>query len=516
MTGDNPIAVRAPRRRSPASASAAPAATSAASAAAAAAAAGGGAPDAPPPGAPTFHAVSPLSTCPHLRTSVKVLPTGAPPSGASCAECGARGEVWACLSCGHAGCGRHGCGRATAHAAESGHALALGWADLSVWCYKCDAYLNTLTIGALQRAREAATAVRFPPTAEAAAAAAAAPPPLSKADETLLRATADTAEYFQTASAARAAARELASLFAASGHSVVFTGAGISTSAGMPDYRGTAGIDVIAELGEAVQPSAKAAKRAKGGKGSAADDPAIAASREYLDLSPTRAHRVLVALHTARKLHYVITQNCDGLHVRSGIPRSDVAEVHGSVFVEYCDTCSVEYVRPYCVDLFSTSCENEPWYVACGACGFNHFTGRLCEAKGCKGKLRDTIINFSDNLHDKVCGGILRAEEECRKADLVLCLGSSLTVTPASELPQLTRARKGNIAIVNLQATAHDGRAAIRVYYPLDEFMARLEEEMLPVVGGGSAISSGSGSSSSGGGGGGGAARLGSGGRSAC
>lgn len=68
-------------------------------------------------------------------------------------------------------------------------------------------------------------------------------------------------------------------------------------------------------------------------------------------------------------LQYVITQNCDGLHVRSGLPRSAVAEVHGSVFVEFCEACRTEYVRPYCVDLFSTDARNEPWHVKCETCG---------------------------------------------------------------------------------------------------------------------------------------------------
>ena len=78
--------------------------------------------------APALHAVSPLTSCPHLRNHVRVLPAGPSPSGAACSGCcGVHGEVWSCLSCGHAGCGRHGCGHATAHAASSEHPVARAW-----------------------------------------------------------------------------------------------------------------------------------------------------------------------------------------------------------------------------------------------------------------------------------------------------------------------------------------------------------------------------------------------------
>ena len=73
--------------------------------------------------------------------------------------------------------------------------------------------------------------------------------------------------------------------------------------------------------------------------------------------------------------------------------------------------------------MFSTDCRKEPWFRRCAACGHGHFTGRLCEAAGCGGRLRDTIINFGDDLHDWVLGGYPAAEAGCRKADLILALG---------------------------------------------------------------------------------------------
>ena len=197
-------------------------------------------------------------------------------------------------------------------------------------------------------------------------------------------------------------------------------------------------------------------------------------------LRPTRAHRLLASLHASGRLHYLVSQNCDGLHLRSGFPARALTEVHGNVFREYCERCSREYVRPFAVDAASTSVAagQAAWYERCRRCGWNHYTGRLCEAGACGGRLRDTIVNFGDALHDAVCGGYLRAEAECRRAALVLCLGSSLTVTPAAELPTLMQSRGAALAIVNLQPTCHDAAARVRLFYDLQDFAALLEEAL--------------------------------------
>ena len=337
--------------------------------------------------------------------------------------------------------------------------------------------------------------------------------PLAAEDIALMKAAYFTAEMFEPVSAARVFAKDLVARLKKSTHTVAFTGAGVSVSAGMPDYRGTAGIDVLKELGHksthrragdddvaaggaaggAGVHAKKKMKKTGGAVGGAAAtateeepvDPALAAaiadSAEYTSLQPTRTHRLLVSLYEKKLLHYVVSQNCDGLHVRSGIPRNAISELHGNVFVEFCEKCKAEYVRPYAVDVFSTGVEDSEaggWYVKCARCGWNHHTGHMCPASGCGGRLKDTIVNFGDLLHDKVLGGLPRAEAECKKADLVLCLGTSLTVTPASDLPKLTQKRKASMAIVNLQETGHDGVAALRLFYDLDALAKMVEEEL--------------------------------------
>ena len=301
---------------------------------------------------------------------------------------------------------------------------------------------------------------------------------LSDAERALVKDVADTCERFDTAQVVQEQARALASLLRASSYAVAFTGAGVSVSAGISDYRGTAGVDTLvlhgnAEAGEA-PPAAEAA--AVGADDDEFAD-AVAASASYLRLRPTACHRALAALSCAGLLRFVVTQNCDDLHARAGTPRAQLAELHGNVFVEYCDSCGAEYRRPYCVDLFSTDCTEEPWFLRCPSCRHGHYTGRRCDRAGCGGKLRDTIINFGDDLHDAVLGGLPAAERECARADVIIALGCSMTVKPACDLPRL-RARGASLVLVNLQRTPADKDAQLRVFFPCDDFFQMVMNEL--------------------------------------
>jgi len=297
---------------------------------------------------------------------------------------------------------------------------------------------------------------------------------LSDAERALVDQVADTCERFSTHLAVLAQAKLLAQLLRERKHTVAFTGAGVSVSAGIPDYRGTAGVDTVAAHGSADRgpdTSPVAATCAEG-----EDAEAIAASASYLRLQPTKCHRALAALSRAGMLSCVITQNCDDLHARSGIPPDQVIELHGNVFIEFCERCETEYRRPYCVDLFSTDCTAEPWFVRCRDCRHGHYTGREC---ACGGKLRDSIVNFGDDLHKKVLGGGLpAAESQCSRAQLILALGCSMSVSPARDLPRLRRDPDAKLVLVNLQATEADGDAQLRVFYPCDDFFDLVMREL--------------------------------------
>lgn len=250
--------------------------------------------------------------------------------------------------------------------------------------------------------------------------------------------------------------QEAVDLMLAARRVVCFSGAGISASAGLSTYRGTDGIDTQDQLAE---------KKKKNGE-QEEEEEEEEQDVDYTILQPTFTHKALVELHEIDKMHYIATQNCDDLHQKAGITDNLISDLHGNVFLEYCEKCFTQYRRDYCVDLFSTDCYNESWYKKCRTCGLNHYTGRHCEKGRCNGKLKDTIVNFGDDLHEFICGGLRMANLKCKTADVCWCLGSSLCVFPACELPLKSQHR----IIINLQATDLDDDATIRVWGTTDSF----------------------------------------------
>jgi len=194
----------------------------------------------------------------------------------------------------------------------------------------------------------------------------------------------------------------LAQLFQAAKKVVVFTGAGISTACGIPDFRGPSGIWTLRKQGK--------------------DPPRGMMS--FPLATPSFTHAALTSLVKAGKVSYVVSQNVDGLHLRSGMPRASLAELHGNCFVECCNKCCAEYMRD--------------WEIQ--SVGFKP-TGRSCAKEGCNGMLHDFVLDWEDALPEK---DLLLAELHSREADLAICLGTSLQITPACNIP-LKTIRKTNL-----------------------------------------------------------------------
>jgi len=226
-------------------------------------------------------------------------------------------------------------------------------------------------------------------------------------------------------------------------HLVVLTGAGISTSAGIPDFRGPRGIWTI----EKQQHTNKKRKRKEetASKNNDVEPPETAASMDFSQAVPTLTHRAITHLAQVDKLKYCITQNVDGLHRRAGLSRNLHCSLHGCAFTEKCHTCFSEFFRDQDV----------------GGMSFQQ-TGNYCDL--CHGKLYDTLLDWEDALPEK---DFERAENECDQADLVLCLGTSLRIEPAGSLP--LRAKR--FVIVNLQVTPYDSAAAMIIRAPVDDVM---------------------------------------------
>ncbi|XP_021002130.2 NAD-dependent protein deacetylase Sirt6 [Parasteatoda tepidariorum] len=232
--------------------------------------------------------------------------------------------------------------------------------------------------------------------------------------------------------------KALADLIKESKHVVVHTGAGISTSAGIPDFRGPKGVWTLEK--EGLKPNINIS---------------------FNDAKPTATHMALNALLDAGYVHFIVSQNVDGLHLRSNVPPDKLAELHGNMFLDKCNHCERLFVRKSATETVGQK-----------------FTGKFCplpkpNGRRCRGKLHDTILDWEDELPLR---DLELAEINSRKADLSICLGTTLQIIPSGNLPVLTKKSKGKLVIVNLQPTKHDKQADIIIHGYVDEVMKKLME----------------------------------------
>lgn len=169
---------------------------------------------------------------------------------------------------------------------------------------------------------------------------------------------------------------------------------------------------------------------------------------------PTLTHTAITKLTEANIIQYCITQNVDGLHMRSGLPRKKHCFLHGCLFTEKCEKCGREYFRSFDV----------------GTINFQK-TGRFCTRNKCKGALHDTLLDWESPLPDK---DWQKAQEECQKSDLCIVLGTSLRIQPCGSLPKLAK----KFVIVNKQPTPYDSLAELYIRAPVDDVMAYICSEL--------------------------------------
>jgi NAD-dependent deacetylase len=240
--------------------------------------------------------------------------------------------------------------------------------------------------------------------------------------------------------------REVAEWLRAARSAVAFTGAGISTESGIPDYRSPGGVwetNRMVYFSEFLE-SAEARYEYWRQKAEAHRD--FSASR------PNIGHCVLAKWEQAGWLQGVITQNIDGLHQLAGTER--IFELHGTARQVGCLSCRTRF-------------DVEPWVA--------YFIERneVPTCPECGGLLKHATISFGQQLDPEQLQG---AATLARRADVFLAMGSSLVVEPAATLPRLAKQRGAKLIILNREATALDAWADAVLHASLGKTLERLDE----------------------------------------
>jgi NAD-dependent deacetylase len=221
---------------------------------------------------------------------------------------------------------------------------------------------------------------------------------------------------------------ELAQAIARARRAIVFTGAGISTESGIPDFRSPGGIWTrMAPIDFADFLASEEERRETWRRRFAMEDTFRAAA-------PNRGHRAVAELVRRGTAAAVITQNIDGLHQASGVPADRVIELHGNTTYARCLDCGRRY-------------ELEPLRVAFVRDGEAPMCGE------CGGYVKTATISFGQAMPEEA---MRRAEIETLAADLFIVAGSSLVVHPAAGFPELAKHNGAALVIINREPTGLD------------------------------------------------------------
>jgi NAD-dependent SIR2 family protein deacetylase len=199
----------------------------------------------------------------------------------------------------------------------------------------------------------------------------------------------------------------LVNWMAAARHLVFFTGAGISTESGLPDFRGPDGLWTRRDKG---LPPPKF---------------------DWSSARPNQSHGAILKLQEMKKLAFLISQNIDNLHLESGINPDMIAELHGNLSKMRCKKCGYK-------------CDRVPDLIECPLCG---------------GELRTSVVNFGDSMPIKE---VEKAEWHSKHADVFVVAGSSLVVYPAANMPVVALQSGSKLVIINQGLTPLDDVCHLR------------------------------------------------------
>lgn len=227
------------------------------------------------------------------------------------------------------------------------------------------------------------------------------------------------------------AVERLREMFSAARVITPFTGAGISTECGIPDFRSPGGlwtqnrpIDFSDFLASQEMRNESWRRR-------------FAMQENFADARPGRGHRALALLHHAGKAPRLITQNIDNLHQDAGLPHDAVIELHGNTTYATCLDCGERYELDWVRERFDRG-------------------GGIAPDCQCGGFIKTATVSFGQSMPERA---MREAEEATRACDLFIAIGSSLVVWPAAGFPLMAKRNGARLVIVNREPTDFDDLA---------------------------------------------------------
>lgn len=243
------------------------------------------------------------------------------------------------------------------------------------------------------------------------------------------------------ASDLRSGVEQLGNLIAESSSIVPFTGAGISTECGIPDFRSPGGLwtsnrPIPFDEFVASQDARNEAWRRR-----------FAMEQVFAAARPGRGHRALAALYKAGKIPAIITQNIDNLHQASGFAADHVIELHGNTTYARCIGCEKSYPLAWVKQRFDDA-------------------GAAPDCEMCEEPVKTATISFGQAMPE---AEMRRAAELAQACDLFIAIGSSLVVWPAAGFPQLARNSGARLVIINNEPTEQDDTADLVIRHDIGE-----------------------------------------------
>ncbi len=221
---------------------------------------------------------------------------------------------------------------------------------------------------------------------------------------------------------------------------VAFTGAGISTESGLPDFRGPDGVWTRRDKGL----------------------PPPKSKKPWHLVDPNPAHIALVELQNLGILDFLISQNVDNLHLKSGIKLEKLAELHGNTTLMVCLNCNKK------MTFQEAGWDQMVW-------GPGYRTSPILPGQPkcpyCGGRIISSVVNFGDPLPEKDLNEALQHSEEC---DVFLAIGSSLVVTPAAYCPQYALRGGAKVILINEGETPFDSAVHLRIHAKAGEILSKI------------------------------------------